>query len=96
MADIRVVEGVLRKWDPLGLAPGIESPADEYDSYAPHIVSLVRGGCTTDALADHLDSLCSGDLGLDTSTTSTREHSLRFAAKVVRALSLSNPSLERP
>jgi len=37
MADIRIVESILRRWDPIGVEPGELGPADEYDSYAPHM-----------------------------------------------------------
>ena len=36
------VEGILRRWDPIGVRPGELAPIDEYDSYAPHIVSISR------------------------------------------------------
>ena len=45
--QIRAVEAVLRRWDPIGVEPGISGPADEYDSYAPHIVSMVLGGASS-------------------------------------------------
>ena len=45
MADIRIAESILRRWDPIGVEPGKFAPADEYDSYAPHIVSMVNSGC---------------------------------------------------
>ena len=45
MTRVRAVQAILRRWDPMDLAPGEFAPADEYDSYAPHIVSLVAQGC---------------------------------------------------
>jgi hypothetical protein len=35
MADIRAVEAMLRRWDPIGVERGSMAPADEYDGYAP-------------------------------------------------------------
>ena len=41
----------------MDLAPGEFAPKDEYDDYAPEIVSLVSRGGTVEALLDHLQSL---------------------------------------
>ena len=57
MARIHVVEAILRRWDPMDLAPGEFAPKDEYDSYAPHIVSLVAQGCSVEELIGHLRTL---------------------------------------
>jgi hypothetical protein len=57
MQQIRTVEEILRRWDPIGVEPGIFAPPDEYDRYAPHIVSMVQNGCTIGELAAHLDHL---------------------------------------
>ena len=32
-------------------------PADEYDGYAPHIVSMISQGCSLDQLCAHLESV---------------------------------------
>jgi hypothetical protein len=57
LAKIRAVEASLRQWDPIGVRPREMAPADEYDSYAPHIVSLVEKACTVAELAAHLRDL---------------------------------------
>ena len=44
MTAVRHVEEALRRWDPIAGTPGAGAPADEYASYAPQIVSLLRGG----------------------------------------------------
>lgn len=59
------VEEILRKWDPIGVQPGELAPADEYDSYAPHIVSMVARGCSREQLRAHLAALRPGITGLD-------------------------------
>ncbi|WP_208599511.1 hypothetical protein [Desulfospira joergensenii] len=66
MGRIRIVQSILRRWDPMDLAPGDFAPADEYDSYAPHIVSVVARGCPVEDLSAHLRKLrkgmvCMGD-----------------------------------
>jgi hypothetical protein len=95
MTDIQLVEDILRRWDPIGVEPGTEAPADEYDSYAPHIVSMVKGGCTAEALAAHLEHLAVENMGLGSSSKASRAHSLEFAAQIVGSLQLSDKSLER-
>jgi hypothetical protein len=57
MKRIRDAQAILRRWDPMDLAPGEFAPADEYDSYAPHIVSLVARGCSAEQLLGHLREL---------------------------------------
>ncbi len=64
MAQIEAVEEELRKWDPIGVAPGAGGPNDEYDSYAPHIVSLVLGGVSKLELAAHLSHLRTDVIGM--------------------------------
>ena len=63
MSDIRAVEGALRRWDPIGILPGEDGPAGEYDSYAPHIVTLVARGYAATDLAEYLGKLRSDIFG---------------------------------
>lgn len=95
MADIALVQAILRRWDPIGVEPGVVAPADEYDSYAPHIVSLVKGGCTTEELASHLEHLGSQTMGLGPSNAVSQAHSHKIAAEIVVSVGRSNKSLER-
>ena len=90
MADIRAAQHILRLWDPIGVEPGREAPADEYDSYAPHIVSMVRSGCTTEDLTSHLDHLATEIMGLGPSNPASRAHSMKFAVLVIESLRPSN------
>jgi hypothetical protein len=57
MEAVRRVEAQLRRWDPIGVMVGEGSPIDEYDSYAPHIVSLLAAGATESELAAHLEHI---------------------------------------
>lgn len=91
MVKIRTVQEILRQWDPINVAPGTVAPPDEYDSYAPHIVSMVEGGCTIDDLAAHLEHLCLHAMGLGSSSARSRSHSLMFAAQIVDRLRPVNP-----
>jgi hypothetical protein len=44
-AEIRAAADVLRRnWDPIGGGETPRLPADEYDSYAPRVVSLIESG----------------------------------------------------
>jgi hypothetical protein len=65
MRHVNRVQGILRRWDPIGVQPGELAPADEYDSYAPHIVSLVTQGCSVAQLARHLEELRTDAIGLE-------------------------------
>jgi hypothetical protein len=83
MADIRIVESILRLWDPIGVAPGKFAPTDEYDSYAPHIVSMVNSGCRPDELASHLEQLAVMTMGIGPGSDLTRARSLDFAKQIL-------------
>jgi hypothetical protein len=82
VTKIRLVEGVLRRWDPIGVQPGRFAPEDEYDSYAPHIVSLVEGGCSADALVAHLEHLTTDTMGIGSNVRANA----KFAAEIIRLL----------
>jgi hypothetical protein len=64
MADIAYVQGILRIWDPIGIFPGDVGPMDEYDSYAPQLVTLLRGGATVDKIQDRLGEIRTRSMGL--------------------------------
>jgi hypothetical protein len=91
IAQVRVVEGILRRWDPIGVEPGTMAPADEYDSYAPHMVSMVNAGCTVDDLTAHLEELALSTIGVGSNPVRSR----KFAAEIIRTVGPSNTSLER-
>jgi hypothetical protein len=96
MTDIRIVESILRRWDPIGVEPGEFGPADEYDSYAPHIVSMVNSGCKPEELASHLEQLAVMTLGIGPSSALTRAHSLDFAEQILNHLRRNSESAEPP
>ncbi len=85
-ADVRAVEAILRRWDPIGVAPGRRAPASEYDGYAPDLVSRVRGGATRDEIASHLERLVEEVMGLGPRTAQSGERSSRFAVQIVEAV----------
>jgi hypothetical protein len=81
-ANIRAVEALLRGWDPIHVQPGNDWPADEYDSYAPHIVSLVMNGCTPLELANHLRVLRTEYMEMSEDDARDRE----VATAIIRAI----------
>jgi hypothetical protein len=91
MEQVRAVAAVLRRWDPIGVAPGVTGPADEYDTYATHIASKVVAGTTVSDLAAHLKHLRTVVIGMGDDD----EADAKFAAELIAALVPSNKSLER-
>lgn len=74
MADLVHVQSVLRRWDPIGVITEDEfgAPDDEYDSYAPGIVSLLSGGADVVRVADRLAELRRTSMGLPPDQDSDR------------------------
>ena len=64
MGRVSRVQEILRRWDPIGVRPGALAPADEYDSYAMHIVSMVAHGCSRGQLRDHLGTVRTDTIGV--------------------------------
>jgi hypothetical protein len=85
------VEEVLRRWDPIGVEPGVIAPADEYDSYAPHIVSMVDDDCSVATLAAHLEHLTVSVIG----ARADYDVSFEFAEEIVAALRPGSASMGR-
>lgn len=85
-SEIRAVQDILRLWDPITAEPGTLAPLDEYDNYAPHIVSMVKGGCTIEELAAHLEHLGADIMGIGPRSAQSRAHSLKFATQIVNQL----------
>lgn len=83
---IQAVQTILRRWDPMDLAPGEFAPADEYDSYAPHIVSLVAQGYSAEQILEHLQRLRSGMVCM----RENPQHDIEIADEIIATLR-SNP-----
>lgn len=71
-ARVGQVAKILRKWDPIGVSPGLAAPSDEYDRYAPAIVAMVEAGASIEQVEKHLGRLCTERMGLPTTTTKDR------------------------
>lgn len=67
LADIAYVQSILRIWDPIGVLPDPgddQGPMDEYDSYAPQLVTLLREGATVNKIQDRLSEIRTKSMGL--------------------------------
>jgi len=76
MAEIRAVEEILRRWDPIGVIPSLlenELPPDEYDGYAPYIVGMLRRGSGLEDLSSHLNHCRTGAMGLPPNPAADRQ-----------------------
>ncbi|HRP08119.1 MAG TPA: hypothetical protein PLL69_06480 [Gemmatimonadales bacterium] len=82
MDHVAKVQAILRRWDPLGIRPGQLGPADEYDSYAPHIVSVVARGCSREQLCTHLGTLSTDTFGV----SAARELDWQIAGEILVAV----------
>jgi hypothetical protein len=47
---------VLKEWDPLDVG---DNPhlSDEYDAYLPELIRLLKAGCTSHEVAEHLKAI---------------------------------------
>jgi hypothetical protein len=62
--EIRAAALVLRnEWDPIGRGEIPDLPDDEYDSYAPALVGMLRRGDTDRTVAEYLRQLESAIVG---------------------------------
>ena len=74
--QLRAVERQLRLWDPIGVILNPDDPTnplDEYDSYAPQVLALLRQGVRVEALAEHLNRIANSRMGLSRALDRDRE-----------------------
>jgi hypothetical protein len=85
--DVEAVKAILREWDPIGVFPNCEDgPRDEYDSYAPQVLSLLYAAKPAEDIANHLDHLRAHDMRMP------KQHEQDFAiATRLVSLRLSTP-----
>jgi hypothetical protein len=76
------VQEILRRWDPIGVQPAALAPADEYDSYAPHIVSMVARGCSREHLCAYLETIRTDTIGVGTN----HEKDWEIAGEIIEAI----------
>ena len=76
---VTTVEDALRHWDPIGvidlrLEDGL--PPNEYDSYAPEILSRLEAGADGKQIAQQLANIRSSQIGLGNNMPSEQEQEL--------------------
>jgi hypothetical protein len=81
--------------DPIGVEPGGTAPADEYDGYAPSLVSMVRSGATLDEVTSRLEYLALEIMDLGASSQQSRERSRGFANEIIGAVQPPDSTLGR-
>jgi hypothetical protein len=67
MSDLKFVEKILQRWDPIGVIDDLKEsglPPDEYDSYAPSILTMLNRGANLEDIASHLGQIQSVNMGL--------------------------------
>lgn len=77
-ACLEVIKGALRHWDPIGVIDLLVEdglPDNEYDSYAPGVLSLLEKGKNAEGISNHLAQLrkVSMELGNDRPTEREQE-----------------------
>jgi len=76
-----LIDGILWKdWDPIGVND-IEDVRDEYQSYTPHIFSLIIHGAAKIEIAEHLFMLETVNMGI----TGNKNHCEEVAQKIIEA-----------
>ena len=69
------------RWDPIGVSYLFPTAADEYDSYGPATVALIRAGASEDDIADHLGFVERETMGL---SRDDPDHRLEVAQLLMR------------
>lgn len=79
LASLEAIKQLLRDdWDPIALMPHL--PADEYDSYAIQVFSMLSAGASVSEVADYLSDA-------EMTGTPDRERDLRVAQKAAMIMS---------
>ena len=78
------INDLLNEWDPIGVVEVLDKsglPPEEYRSYVPGILSLLKSGSDARALAEHLAFLRTAVMGLPAASVET---DLSPATRLVR------------
>lgn len=73
-------------WDPIGVNDYGEDCRDEYESYIPHLFSLVEQGADYKKIAKHLSDLEKNTMGM----LGSYEHCEEVAKKLIEAKNIIN------
>src|SRR4051812_29560261 len=84
--ELQAVSRSLREiWDPIGLGDIRDLPSDEYDSYAPVVLSLIQTGASDREVAKYLAKVEAQTMGLTARSLTV----LEFVAAQVRAAAIT-------
>jgi hypothetical protein len=76
---------LFEEWDPIGLnAAGDGWPRDEYETYVPHIVTLLTSSSSDADIAAHLADLESQEIGVAASPLESRLQIVKRLRVVLR------------
>ncbi len=67
LEDLRTVQEILQQWDPIGVIESLKEdglPPNEYDSYAPAILTMLTQGTSVEKIIDHLGIIQKVSMGL--------------------------------
>ena len=78
----RVDEVLHYRWDPIGVSSAPEA-CDEYQSYLPHVFSLLMGAASAQQIAEYLDTVTTQYMGFS-SVPRGREHTRKVVAVLRR------------
>ncbi len=79
---IAAVQAILRRWDPLGVKPGVEGPGGQYDEHALMILSSVLHGASHARLSRQLSALSVKITG----NPASQERDSRIAKEILSVL----------
>src|SRR5712692_10277991 len=79
---IAAVQEILRRWDPIGVIPdllGAQVPPNEYDTYAPPILRMLKSGSSVEDLSQHLNQ-CRSNMALNPNAPQDRQAAEELAS----------------
>jgi hypothetical protein len=77
--DWRGLQRLLNEWDPIGVAPELGGPEDEYDCMLGPLLTLLSGGASEREIGSFLRTELSGHFGLNPNYSQPE----KFAARVL-------------
>ncbi len=83
---MEVVKDALRRWDPIGVIEELVNsgiPPNEYDSYAPHVLGMLREECSISKLQAYLEYTREETMGMGRAFPDTTADANRIATELV-------------
>jgi hypothetical protein len=66
--DLKTIQKILQQWDPIDVIESLKEdgiPPNEYDSYAPAILTMLMQGASVENITHHLGVIQKVSMGLD-------------------------------